>query len=463
MRGRTLKAKYLVGLVGLSLGLAGLVLAPAASAGEYHVYACRTPSGAVAPADGWVGSAGPAYDDYATDTCATGGALTAALGDVTKHEADVDQAQWGLSIPTEETEVGATLWRAGDTDGGEGHDSTNQFVVAGPNEYEVFGGCSYEQGCSGLGDPAEPLASVNRESVPAANLGSHLYVRAWCVGVSDYYECPAGQGDANGYAAVVYLYAADVVLEQNEGPLAKETSGPLATEATVQGTSDVTFNGSDPGAGVWEVTFQVDGKVVQSTVPDENHGHCRDVGQTTDGLAAFDYLQPCPPVESADVGFDTAAVSNGEHHLVVSVLDPAGNSATVLDREINVQNPISSPTHPPAPAAAPAKPTAKRRARLTLRVSPHTVRRRQRVYFSGRLLGGHISKLGKLLVLERRLRSGEWSGIAEIQTGAQGRFHGSYRFGFLGPGYYKLRVLAAAEKGYPYATGWSRVVGVRVL
>jgi hypothetical protein len=38
---------------------------------------------------------------------------------------------------------------------------------------------------------------------PSANLGSHLYVRAWCVGVSDYYECPRGQGDANGYAAVV--------------------------------------------------------------------------------------------------------------------------------------------------------------------------------------------------------------------------------------------------------------------
>ena len=461
MRRRTLKARYLVGLVGLSLGLAGLALAPAASAGEYHVYSCRTPLGEVAPADGWTGAAGPTYDDYATDTCATGGALIAALGDVTQHQANLDQAQWGLSIPTDETEVGATVWRAGDTDGGEGHNATNDFVLAGPKENEIFGDCSYEFRCMGLGDPAEPLSAVNRESVPAANLGSHLYLRAWCVGVSDYYECPAGQGDANGYAAVVYLYAADVVLEQNEGPLAKETSGPLATEATVQGTSDVTFNGSDPGAGIWEVTFQVDGKLVQSTVPDENHGHCRNVGQTTDGLAAFDYLQPCPPVESADVGFNTTAVPNGEHHLVVSVLDPAGNSATVLDREINVQNPVSAAAQ--VPAVAPVKPTPKLRARLTLKLTPRTVRRGRRVHFSGRLLGGHIAKIGKLLVLERQLRSGEWSGIAEIQTGAQGRFHGSHRFGFLGPGYYKLRVLAEAEKGYPYATGWSRAVGVRVL
>jgi hypothetical protein len=56
-----------------------VAVALAATAGEYHVYSCRTPSGEVAPADGWTGSAGPSYDDYATDTCATGGALTAAL------------------------------------------------------------------------------------------------------------------------------------------------------------------------------------------------------------------------------------------------------------------------------------------------------------------------------------------------------------------------------------------------
>jgi hypothetical protein len=464
MRRRILKATYLASLLALgftSAGLAslGLALASSASAGEYHVYSCRTPSGEVAPADGWVGAVGPTYDDYATDTCATGGALIAALGDVTQHQANLDQAQWGLSIPTEETMVGATVWRAGDTDGGEGHNSTNDFVLAGPKENEIFGDCSYEFGCMGLGDPVEPLAGVNREGVPSVNLGSHLYVRAWCVGIGSGYECPRGVGDANGYAVVVYLYAADVVLEQNEGPLAKETSGPLATEATVQGTSDVTFNGSDPGAGVWEVTFQVDGKVVQSTVPDENHGRCRNVGQTTDGLAAFDYLQPCPPVESVDVGFDTAAVSNGEHHLVVSVLDPAGNSATVLDREINVQNPVPAA---PAPAVVPVKPMSKRRARITLEVSPRRVGRHQSIHFSGQLLGGSIPKIGKLLVLERRLRSGKWSGIGEIRTGRQGRFHGSYRFNFLGPGDYKLRVLAAAERGYPYATGWSRVVGVRV-
>ena len=112
----------------------------------------------------------------------------------------------------------------------------------------------------------------------------------------------------------------------------------------MSGTSDVAFAASDPGAGVWEAVFSVDGKVVQSTVPDEDGGRCKNVGQTTDGLPAFLYLHPCPPSESVDVPFNTTVVSNGPHHLIVSVLDAAGNAAPVLDREIDVNNPVTA--HP---------------------------------------------------------------------------------------------------------------------
>src|ERR1019366_8883215 len=116
MKRRILKATYVAVLL-------NLVPAASAVAGEYHVYSCRTPTGEPAPADGWSGSAGPTYDDYAIDTCATGGALTAALGDATIHIADLDQAAWTLSVPAAETVVGATLWRAGDVDGGEAPDA----------------------------------------------------------------------------------------------------------------------------------------------------------------------------------------------------------------------------------------------------------------------------------------------------------------------------------------------------
>ncbi len=141
---------------------------------------------------------------------------------------------------------------------------------------------------------------------------------------------------------MVYLYAADMVLEQGSGPSASGVSGELASAAAVSGTSDVAFGASDPGSGVYEAVISLDGEVVQSTVLDEDGGRCRNVGGTSDGLAAFLYVQPCPPSLSADVGLDTTRFANGSHHLVVSVVDAAGNSATVLDRNITIANPTSA-------------------------------------------------------------------------------------------------------------------------
>jgi hypothetical protein len=454
MRG-ILKAAGLTALVSLAV-------APAAWAGKFHLYSCRTPAGESAPADGWSGSPGPVYDDHATNTCAGGGALTAALGDLTTHIANVDQATWTFSVPAGESMKEATLWRAGDVDGGASFNASYELWLAGPTNNSIFDDCSYEFKCpTGVGDPTQPLSVANRVYVPGPALGAHLYANAACSGSAEF-ECPAGHDDSNGYAAVVYLYAADVILEQTGGPTAKEVSGPLAMEKTVQGTSDLVFNASDPGAGVWEASFSVDGKVVQSTVPNENGGRCRDVGQTTDGLPAFLYLQPCLASESVDVPFDTTAVSNGTHHLVVSVLDPAGNSAPVLDREIDVENPV-------APVVAQPKPAVKRtlsrrvRAHVTLRIAPRHVGRYGTVHFSGRLLGGHIPRGGKLLVLEARQGRGKWLKFFDVRTGVHGRFHGSYRFEFLGPGRWQIRALCEGQANDPLATGWSNVVRVRVF
>jgi hypothetical protein len=136
----------------------------------------------------------------------------------------------------------------------------------------------------------------------------------------------------------VYLYAADITLEQSTGPSVSNVGGPLATEQPVNGTSDLIFSATDPGAGVYQAVFNVDGTVVQSTAVNENGGRCKNVGQTTDGLPAFLYLQPCLKSLTADIGFDSTKVNNGVHRLIVTVSDAAGNSATVLDRNIVVQN-----------------------------------------------------------------------------------------------------------------------------
>jgi hypothetical protein len=328
------------------------VLASDAQAGSYHVYTCRTPSGESAPADGWSGSKTGTYT-YAENTCQhPGGALIAALGDQPARTANTDIATWALGVPAGIHISSATLWRAGDADGGAAINATYEFWFAGPenrnNPANAFGQCVSGSTCqAGVGNPGQPLAAENRLVVPASNLGAHLYFNASCSGQSEY-QCREGEHDPNGYAAVVYLYAADMTLEQTAGPSAGNVGGELAGAPSISGTSDVTFTATDPGSGVYRVTFSIDGQVVQTAVPDENGGRCKNVGQTTDGLPAFLYLQPCPASVSADLGFDTTRVANGTHHLVVSVVDAAGNAAPVLDRNVTIANPT-----PPA-ASAPA-------------------------------------------------------------------------------------------------------------
>ncbi|HTB71558.1 MAG TPA: carboxypeptidase-like regulatory domain-containing protein [Solirubrobacteraceae bacterium] len=180
-------------------------------------------------------------------------------------------------------------------------------------------------------------------AVPQGSLGTHMYLNIICGDVLGH-TCQPNAGDPNGYAAALYLYAADLTLEQAEGPRASNVGGELASGATVQGQSDVTFDATDSGSGVYEAVFSVDGQVVQRTVVDGDGGRCRDVGQTSDGRPAFLYVQPCLGWVSADVAFDTTKVANGVHHLVVSVIDAAENGAPVLDRTVTIDN-------PPAPAA----------------------------------------------------------------------------------------------------------------
>ncbi len=322
-----------------AVGLAGLALrAGDAVAGGYHVYSCRTPAGAVAPTDGWTEFVAPggAYDDYAVNTCETGGALIAALGDQTIHEAGFDAVTWTFEPPKTETIAGATLWRAGDVHAAPEEYATYQFWLAGSNEELILDECLYTRGCPGRGTVGQPFAENNR-LISTSKL-SNLDIRASC-GVDPGQECKKAPGDANGYAAAVYLYAADITLEQTAGPSATNVSGELATAPTVRGTSDVAFDASDPGSGVYEAVFSIDSQVVQSTVVDENGGRCHDVGGTSDGRPAFEYVQPCKPSVSVDVPFDTTRVSDGAHHLIVSAIDAAGNSAPVLDREITVANP----------------------------------------------------------------------------------------------------------------------------
>ncbi len=412
---RTLKAKLIPGLAPIAIlavagmAAAALVLAGAARAGEYHLYSCRTPSGQVAPTEGWSFSRTGGYDVSPSSTCESGGGLVAALKAGVTHSADTDVASWAFDAPAGETIAAATLWRAGDTAGGatEGGAFYMFSLTNGANigpKTNVIEECQ-ATGCPSHGSLNNPFAPENRVVVPENALTSPLYANASCGAYTLGPECPADKGDPNGYAAMIELFAADLVLDQPEGPSVSSVEGGLADFSTVGGTSDVAFAASDPGSGVYEAVFRVDGQVVSSTVLDEAGGRCRDVGQTADGLPAFLYPQPCPASLSVDVPFDTTGLSNGPHHLVVSVLDAAGNAATVLDREIAVANP-TSPGSGTGAARGPAN---------GLDASEHAIlTARWRNAARDHLSGGY----GAARTIEGRLTGPEGRGIADAQVEA---------------------------------------------
>jgi hypothetical protein len=305
------------------------------------------------------------------------------------------------------------------------------------NPANAFSQCVGGSTCpAGVGTTAAPLAPENRLAVPEANVDGGIFATATCAGESGF-KCREAHGDANNYAAVLYLYAADILLEQTAGPTAGSVSGELATASTVAGTSDVSFSASDPGSGVYEALFSVDGRLVQTSLLNDNGGRSRNGGGSGDGLPAVLYVQPCLGSLSADVGLDTTQLSDGSHHLVVAVSDAAGNTAPVLDRNIDVVNPAPPGAGAPGSGSSPLADgpgaangtNASSPASLTLtwkgsRGSHLTSAYGRTHTILGRLTGAGGAPIGgaQIEVLARPSYSGAAAAITPVRTAADGTF-----------------------------------------
>ena len=100
------------------------------------------------------------------------------------------------------------------------------------------------------------------------------------------------------------------------------------------------------------------------------------------------------------------------------------------------------------------------RAGVTLTARPGRVRGGGVIRFSGRLLAAPATGLGKIVTLQARER-GRWRDFKSART-HRGRFSARYRFSSTARGTFPIRAVARADAAYPYATGRSRTVRVRV-
>lgn len=327
-------------------------LSTSSFASEYDVYSCRVPYGSelgtpapveVAPGDGeeagmWSRAvSGSAAVASATNTCDSSGAFTAALV-AANQLSNLDDAAWIFTAPKNEYIVNGTrFWRAGDADGGPGYGFWFTTFDDAYGSTSMFGrSCIYSQGCkSGVGASAEPLSSENEVLVPSKDLPSeHLYINASCSEPS----CPGGAGDADGYATVVYVYATDIVLDEQASPTVTNVEGALASDSPLSGTEGLTFDAKDEGSGVYESIVSIDGNVQERRAIDTDGGRCEQVGTAPDQMPAFLYAIPCPQSVNATVSLDTTKLADGPHTLLVAVTNAAGNETRVLERTVEVQN-----------------------------------------------------------------------------------------------------------------------------
>jgi len=319
----------------LAAGATVTICAASALAGSYHVYSCAQPDNQRAPTDGWSGQVtGPLIK--AVNSCANGGALLADIDGGPPQPVGAT-VSWIFSAPWFDSIRAAILWRSY-LSRGSGASAQTAAYMAAPNSsldsLDSFDICTTPQ-CGYAGSANGPrFAPANRVVVPSANLNgaTHIYMNAACTGTPGA-SCPEGS------TVQARLFAADVTLAVSTTPSASAVGGSLLANDTLNGPQDIQVTASDNGPGIYQTIFQIDGSTVARQVIDANEGRCQDVGQTSDGDAAFLYLQPCPTqVNAADVSFDPSAVSDGPHQLRVLVSDAAGDPTTIFDRPVVIDN-----------------------------------------------------------------------------------------------------------------------------
>jgi hypothetical protein len=101
-------------------------------------------------------------------------------------------------------------------------------------------------------------------------------------------------------------------------------------------------------------------------------------------------------------------------------------------------------------------------ARARLGAAPRAVRAGGAVRFAGRLLGGHVPETGKLVELQARVGA-VWRSFATVRSDRRGRLRHIHRFNATSAGRtYWLRLMVRREAAYPFETGTSRAIAVRV-
>ncbi|MBI2691590.1 MAG: hypothetical protein HYX29_06585 [Solirubrobacterales bacterium] len=297
--------------------LATLVLATTASANEYVVYSCKTPSGAPAPTDGWSATGGASFG-WAVDRCGSGGSLGAGMGGPSQP-ANVASIGWGFdsgAAPIRSYKID----RSGRVSGGGFGVSMFMFTANAqndPNGGRQVDYCAAHLACQSIS------GSVTRDGASIPGGSRSWFFTMACGGYAGELCTHPGSPDFGQ----VNVNSAAFTLEDDEQPSFAAVGGSLTADGASFGT--IGFMASDDVSGIARATIEVDGSELVSIVPNANGGRCNRLGQAG---ATNDYLyrRPCPARQQVELTLPRNTLINGEHTIRARAYDAAGNSVTAF-------------------------------------------------------------------------------------------------------------------------------------
>jgi hypothetical protein len=326
-------------LAGVALVLGALALAAGpASAGSWVQVSCVNPDGSAASSEGWTSSGALAgYGSSNSVRCGPGAPMFGTLSAQASVPVGANETLQ-YAPPAGSTIAGGTLNVAFEADGG-GTNASGTAVLYEPGftyPDDVLFQCA-----AGLA-PCSPGSNHYSGALTLpADAGGDVYVSAGCGGAAGQ-SCTRGGSDGN--VSSVLVLSSRMLLSNSAVPGATDITG-TALGKGVRGTAHLLMTASDPnGPGVYAVTVALDGRPVYAGTPNTNGGACVSLGTDPSyGAPMFDRQQPCPAVEQIALPVPTGAVSDAQHELTATVVDAAGNQATVLDQFITTSNPQLTP------------------------------------------------------------------------------------------------------------------------
>lgn len=322
-------SRLLLAILSLVGGLYGTVVS-VASAGTYRVYSCKTPSGLVAPTDGWTSSSIAPYTSPG-NTCPAGGSLHLGLNPDVYNPATASLMTWRWDAPAGASISSYRVWRSAQVSSAWEPNATPVVFVARPvnllSGAYTPDGCRASDGCTGLGGgPGLSPANLVSESLEAMPDADRWHINVDCGGAVGYNCVPRPAGVP---MAVVFVHAAEFTLRDPDSPTVTNVTGRLTSATTHAGTELISFTAADSVSGVYRALVEVNGRIVRTAVVDDNDGRCADAGVDPNTPYEFMYRVPCKKSVRPDLAFDTRTLADGTHNVRVLVEDASGNRTSV--------------------------------------------------------------------------------------------------------------------------------------